>query len=128
MKVELMIGGVRHPGEVLGDRVRVAGVDCPCCSDLDGVVNADGHVVALAASAAGMKKALRDNPGCKAQASHEAGPLHVYSDEKTERERTYEGRALCGRCRRPVGLLVVQTNTLFGLEEDRAVVARCRAY
>lgn len=128
MEVELVIEGARHAGEPLGERVRVAGAVCPCCSDLDGVVNADGKVVALAASAAGMKKALRDNPGCKAQSSEAAGPLHVFSDEQIERERTFEGRALCCRCRRPIGRLVVHTNTLFGLEEDRAVVARCRAY
>jgi hypothetical protein len=52
----------------------------------------------------------------------------VFSDEQIERERTIEGRALCCRCRRPIGRLVVHANTLFGLEEDRAVVARCRAY
>lgn len=128
MKVELVIDGARHTGEPLGERVRIEGATCPCCSDLDAVVDASGRVVALAASTTGMTKALRDNPGCKAQSSDAAGPLHVYSDEKIERERTYEGRALCCRCRRPIGKLVVHTNTLFGLEEDRAVVARPRAY
>lgn len=128
MKVELVIEGARHAGEPMGDRVRVAGAVCPCCSELDAVVNPAGTVVALAASATGMAKALRDNPGCKAQASHDAGPLHVFSDEQIERDRTIEGRALCCRCRRPIGKLVVTADTLFGLEEDRAVVARCRAY
>ncbi len=102
MKVELVIDGARHTGEPLGERVRIEGATCPCCSDLDAVVDASGRVMALAASTTGMAKALRDNPGCKAQSSEAAGPLHVYSDEKIERERTYEGRALCCRCRRPL--------------------------
>ena len=54
MKVELVIEGARHAGEVLGERVRIAGAVCPCCSDLDAVVNGAGDVVALAASSSGM--------------------------------------------------------------------------
>jgi hypothetical protein len=128
MRVELVMENARHPGEPMEGRVKIEGATCPCCSDLDAVVDASGRVVALAATTTGMRKALRDNPGCKAQSSEAAGPLHVYSDEQIERERTYEGRALCCRCRRPIGRLVVHANTLFGLAEDRAVAARCRAY
>lgn len=128
MKVELVIDGKRHAGQPEGQHVVVDGASCPTCGTLDGVVDSTGHVVALAASSAGMRTAMRDNPGCKPQAAHEAGPLRVFSDEHIRHERTIEGRAICKRCRHVVGTLVVTTKTFFGHTEDDAAQARGRVY
>lgn len=117
MKVEVEIKDVRHAGRPEGSVVVVTGASCPVCSDLDGVVDSGGRVVALAASAAGMAKALRDHRGCSAQASHDAGPLKVYSDEQVEQDRAIYGRAICNRCRHVIGRIVVWPDTIFGLEE-----------
>lgn len=128
MQVEVEIDGTVHIGEPDGTRVKVETGRCVCCSDLDAAVNGEGRVVALAATPQGMQKALRDFPGCRPQPAHEAGPLYVNSPDSIEGEREIRGRAICCRCRRPTGQITVRLNSMFGLQEDRAVRERARAY
>lgn len=55
----------------------------------------------------------------------------VRSDERVIAldDRAYEGRAYCVGCKRAVGRLRVEMGTLFGLEEDEAVMrGRARVY
>jgi hypothetical protein len=44
-------------------------------------------------------------------------------------DRAWEADAVCLDCRASVGTLRVETNTLFGVREDQAVLqGRCRVY
>lgn len=44
-------------------------------------------------------------------------------------DRAYEATAECLRCRNTLGVLRVETSTLFGVTEDEAVLnGRCRVY
>jgi hypothetical protein len=44
-------------------------------------------------------------------------------------DRAWEADAHCVACKRPVGLIRVEVDTLFGVREDRAVLeGRCRVY
>jgi hypothetical protein len=56
-------------------------------------------------------------------------PLRLAGRNPVEGERTVESAAYCAACDAPLGRLVVELATLFGLEEDRAVLnGRCRVY
>jgi hypothetical protein len=57
-------------------------------------------------------------------------PFRAFGKEKSERnDRDIVAEGFCKDCGAHVGLIVVETNTLFGLKEDRAVLqGRCRVY
>lgn len=55
-------------------------------------------------------------PSCGAE------PWCVRSDERRDGHDTISGPAYCVACRAPAGELVVQVDTLFGLEEDGSVL------
>jgi hypothetical protein len=44
-------------------------------------------------------------------------------------DRAWEADGYCARCKKAVGLIRVEPNTLFGVREDEAVLSgRCRVY
>lgn len=56
--------------------------------------------------------------------------LRVYSNQHQScGDGSVKGRALCLSCKKEVGFLFVEFNTIFGLEEDQRVLnGRCRVY
>lgn len=67
-------------------------------------------------------------PHCK---SLEKLPFKIAGSNQrpSEDDRAWEADAVALCCGRGVGILRVETNTLFGVREDRAVLAgRCRVY
>lgn len=64
-------------------------------------------------------------PQCKANPFKVAGNgMRPSADD-----RAWEADATCWACRKHVGTLRVDTGTLFGVREDRAVLeGRCRVY
>lgn len=63
------------------------------------------------------------------QCPHCAEPLRVFSREEEEGHDEVRGRGRCTSCKEIVGELVVKVSTIFGIEEDRAVLyGRPRVY
>lgn len=70
------------------------------------------------------------NPTCPAPGGSDDVPWKVAgASEHAIDDRTIEAKGVCLGCRFGVGKLVVHVNTIFGLEEDRAVLrGRPRVY
>jgi hypothetical protein len=64
-------------------------------------------------------------PGCKASPTKVAG----VKGTMTHNHDTYRADAGCLECQAPMGHLETKVDTIFGIEEDRAVLnGRCRVY
>ena len=56
-------------------------------------------------------------------------PLRVYGGDTTQDHDTYSAPAYCWACRSEIGTIKVRVQTIFGIEEDNAVLnGRCRVY
>lgn len=87
-----------------------------------------GRRVPLRLPETGAKVLLMDEPGaCRCKV-----PVHVVGVGKLvpgESEREVTAEARCWECNRPLGQLVLEMETLFGVREDIAVLeGRPRAY
>lgn len=124
MKVTITIDGVDHRGVAPhegADHVVVA-TRCPTCGELHAVVEG-GRIVALGTPA----KLATAHP--KAELLPPPDDLQVRLVSYVEGYDRYTGSALCLRCQRVIGPMVVIVSTLFGIEEDRQVLqGRCRVY
>ena len=58
----------------------------------------------------------------------ECGARTFYGGPVVENYDTIEADAYCASCKAKRGRIVVKVDTLFGIEEDRAVGQRCRVY
>lgn len=112
-----------------GKAVEAPGL-CPVCGELSGLVDGLGVTRALA-RAARIAEARRETEARFGPMTVEAPPVNfrVRMPEPVERYDGWRGRAVCVRCREAVGMLTVTVSTMFGLDEDRAVLcARARVY
>lgn len=67
---------------------------------------------------------LAECPGCKAPLRVTGLPITVRNDHDT-----YYADAVCLECKHPVGELQTQVSTIFGIDEDEAVLnGRARVY
>jgi hypothetical protein len=68
-------------------------------------------------------------PAC-GKATGEAGLVVRGSGNHIESHDTYKATAHAACCRRPIGAIRAKVSTIFGLEEDEAVLVhgRCRVY
>jgi hypothetical protein len=113
----------KHPYEGCEYAV-IPDTNCPSCEKLIAWVK-DGRVHALCAVP--WPSIDENHPGCTKE-DYE-GPLKVRMPSVAIGHDTYTGGAECTRCRETVGMLTVQVDTLFGIEEDAAVLSgRCRVY
>lgn len=68
-------------------------------------------------------------PGCGAECFRVRGCGIVNADEPPGAGQAYKAGGRCVDCGEAVGWLYTEIETLFGLEEDRAVLhGRCRVY
>jgi hypothetical protein len=114
--------------------VVVTGATCPVCHGKVGLVDGRGVLRALAGpgnvgtARAGVESdygpcALQDAP------ERTGDPFRVRAPSLTRGHGHVEGPAECYRCRSVVGVLRVDFDTMWGLDEDERVLhGRCRVY
>lgn len=126
-----------HEGEVRdsdnGSTVYVPTARCPVCADLWEFVSVDGVVRALARPdrLPEARKGLEADgyAGCREFAPDPSAVFRVRLPRPVEGRDGWSGSAECVRCKSTVGIMVVRTDTMWGLEEDRRVLSgRCRVY
>jgi len=131
VKIWINIGNTtrtgKHPYSTCG-YVEIPGAECPICKDLIGLHDKnDGKLIALGARKKGLQDAKKEFPGLEERKY--LGPLQVNLPRYQIKHDRYIGTAQCTRCRRDVGQMTVKVDTLFGIEEDNAVLnGRARVY
>lgn len=108
--------------------VEVPGADCQTCASKSALMQG-GRIVALAGEV-GLREARREYPDAEVVPPPGPGSLRVRLPSYTRGHDRYVGTAVCARCGTKIGPMAVVLVTLFGLEEDEAVLVRgrCRVY
>lgn len=140
MRITVTLESGEHVGTNLGPVVEVA-TPCPVCGQRTALVD-QGGVVRMLALQSAVPSALREaavlwgpctmrNPPATLQVQL-LHPVEVRGpDHATGKDHTagVDGDAECARCRAVVGRMAVRFETIFGAEEDEAVLnGRPRVY
>lgn len=130
MRITATIDGLPYVGREHGSFV-VVPTPCPTCGQKHAVIDGEGVVRALSGSESltQAQREVRAEYGAAAvlaPPAPEAG-CRVRLIGSRERRDGWDGKAECVRCRTVIGELSVRVDTLFGTEEDRAVLGLAHA-
>lgn len=124
MRITVTLAGKPHSGTDCGKYVSVPAL-CPICGQKWEVRDSAGVTRAFAGpgslSLARREVAAEFGGPTSAQAPPTT-ECRVRMPTHTERHDGWDGPAECCRCRQVVGAVSIWVDTLFGVEEDRAVL------